>query len=269
MRPQIEIVIPAEAETAELEQVCRAIAAHTERYRLHLIIRPDLNVSEARQLAMDSLPGRLICFMDSDAHQLFDGWLDEMHFVLASAPGAGAVYAGERWGSEPSPRVVTADPLRPWQEVPYGPAACMLIDPARISGAIRWTVPLGLANGWLGGDFEEVEYATQLRASGLRLYRATNTLFHHCGGRSTHKAFGATDRCQVINAIRNLLAYQEEKGIPSSEFWRALKRVPCAPGDDLSFHPSVVSPLRTIFRDVVLANHLSYAPIFRRLGIID
>ncbi len=269
MRDIVDIVIPAECESRELEAVARAISAHTAGYRLHLILRPDLNVSEARQLAMDTIPGRLICFMDSDAHHVMDGWLDEMVRVIDAAPDAAAVYCGERWGDEPSPRIVSPDPSRPWRQIEQGPAACMLIDRSKIPPAVRWNVSLGLANGWLGGDFEEVEYARQLSAAGLRLYRATNTVFHHRGGRTTHAAFQATDRCQVINAILNLLSYQAAKQIPSQEFWRHLRRIPCAPGDDLSFHPSVVSPLRHIFRDVVISNHLSYAEVFRHLGIID
>jgi hypothetical protein len=269
MRDTIDIVIPTERESRELEEVVKAIETHTANYRLHLILRPDLNVAEARQFAMDTIPGRFICFMDSDAHHIQDTWLDEMHHVITHAPDAAAVYCGERWGIEPPPRIISPIPAQPWQLVDKGPAACMIIDRSKVPEDVKWNTSLGLANGWLGGDYEEVEYARQLMSAGLKLYRATNTIFHHRGGRTTHAAFQATDRCQVINVIINLLQYQSAKQIPSEHFWRYLKRIPCATDDDLNFHPSIVSPLRTIFRDVVLSNNLSYADVFRRLGIID
>jgi hypothetical protein len=265
----INIVIPTERDTAELQAVCEAIARHTTGYTLHLMLRPDLNVSECRQLAMDTLSGRYILFMDSDAHHIHSDWLPGMLDTIQRAPDAVACYAGERWGTEAAPIISSPDASAPWCRVPYGPAACMLIDRERLPLGVRWNTQLGLANGWLGGDFEEVEYAGQITALGGNLYRATNTLFDHRGGRTTQKAFNATDRCKVIGVIQNLLAYQSAKSIPSDIFWAKLHRIKASPYDDLTFDPSITSPLRTIFRDIVLSNNLSYAPVFRRLGIID
>jgi hypothetical protein len=268
VQEQIDIVIPTERDTAELREVCEAIAKHTTGYRLHLLFRPDLNVSECRQLAMDSIPGRYILFMDSDAHHISPDWLPGMMDTIKRAPQAVVCYAGERWGTEAPPPIRSPDSNAPWVQVPYGPAACMLIDRDRLPAGVAWNEKLGLANGWLGGDFEEVDYAIQIASRGGKLYRATNTLFEHRGGRTTHASFAATDRCKVIGVIKGLLRYQEAKGIPSDVFWSRLHRVSASPHDDLSFDPSVTSPLRTIFREVVESNGLSYAPVFQRLGII-
>jgi hypothetical protein len=265
----IDIVIPTERDTAELQEVCEAIARHTTGYTLHLMLRPDLNVSECRQLAMDTLPGRYILFMDSDAHHISSNWLPEMIDTIQRAPDAVVCYAGERWGTEARPVISSPDASAPWCRVAYGPAACMLIDRERLPPGVRWNTQLGLANGWLGGDFEEVEYAIQISALGGKCYRATNTLFDHRGGRTTQEAFCKTDRCKVIGAIKNLLSYQMAKSIPSDIFWDKLHRIKASAQDDLTFDPSITSPLRTIFRDIVLSNNLSYAPVFKRLGIID
>ena len=109
----------------------------------------------------------------------------------------------------------------------------------------------------------------RLARRGGRLYRATRPLFHHRGGRTTHKAFNATDRCAVIGVIKLLLKCQESDGDESPEWWEPLKRVRAVPGDDCAFAPGVVSPLRAIFRDLVLARGLQRMPAFRRLGILD
>lgn len=45
--------------------------------------------------------------------------------------------------------------------------------------AIKKGFPLRKPLGKLGPDFEEVQYAYDLRAAGGKLYRAQRTLFHH------------------------------------------------------------------------------------------
>ena len=266
MRPDIDIVIPVQAENAELEQVVQAIQHYTTGYRLSIEQEPTLNVSECRQAAMDRLDGRFLCFMDGDAHHLQAGWLDEMHRVLTTAPDATVVFAGEQWGTDPAPEMCDPAPEKPWQAVPYGPAACMLIDRERLPAGVQWNAKLGLANGWLGGDFEEVEYCRQITAQGGKLYRATRTLFHHQGGRKTMKDFCTTDRFRVIRIIEALLNSVDTR---APGWWDNLQRVPAAPDDDLSFHPAVTNPLRTIFRNLLLGHGYTNVPIFRRWGILD
>jgi hypothetical protein len=48
-----------------------------------------------------------------------------------------------------------------------------------------------------------------------------------------------------------------------------IKRVPAAGDDDCKFAPHLVSPMREIFRDLVLARGLQRMGIFRRLGIVN
>lgn len=269
MRPEIPIVIPVPRESAELQAVIDAISAHTTGYRLHVQVDPGLNVSECRQAAMDDISGRYICFMDDDAHQLNDGWLDEMYAVLMAAPDAVVVYGGEQWGTDPAPALVDPTPETPWERVGFGPAACMLIDRTRLPLSVKWCVPLGLANGWLGGDFEEVDYANQITAQGGKLYRATRTLFSHQGGKTSAAAFQGTDRSLVIGTIRCLLQLRGYDQAADPDWWSELRRVPASPADDCAFSPSVVNPMRVIFRDTVLRNGLSRFPMFKRMGIMD
>jgi hypothetical protein len=108
----------------------------------------------------------------------------------------------------------------------------------------------------------------RLAGRGGRLYRAPRTLFHHRVRRTTHKGFNATDRCAVIGVIKLLLECQEAGGDESPDWWAPLRRGRSAPGDDCAFAPGAVSPLRTIFRDLVLARGLQRMPAFERLGIV-
>ena len=264
MRDAIDIVIPAQAGSAELDSAVADLAAHTSGYNLHVCIDPNVNVSECRQAAMDSLTGRYICFMDYDSHQINDGWLDEMFRVIQTAPDAAIVYSGEHWGTEELPAIVTPDPTAPWGKINYGPAACMLIDKTRI-GSVKWCNALGLANGWLGGDFEEVDYAAKVRATGMNLYRATNTMFDHRGGKTTMMDFARTDRFHVIRIIEAILK-QCDTSDPA--WWDKLRRVQAAPDDDCMFAPSVVNPLRAIFHDLFVGHGIS-SPQLRRDGIVD
>ena len=109
----------------------------------------------------------------------------------------------------------------------------------------------------------------RLARRGGRLYRATRTLFHHRGGRTTHKAFSATDRCAVIGVIKLLLKCQESGGDESPDWWAPLRRVRAAPDDDCAFAPGVASPMRTIFRDLVIERMLQRMPAFGRMGIVE
>lgn len=265
MRDDIDIVIPTQRESAELDQTVADLAAHTAGYCLSVRVEPSLNVSECRQAAMDAACGRYLCFMDDDAHQLSDGWLDEMLAVLQAAPNAAVVYAGEHWGSDTAPAIVVPDAACPWEQVDYGPAACMLIDRDKVPAGVKWCAPLGLSNGWLGGDFEEVDYAKRIREAGGKLYRARRTLFDHRGGKSTMLAFSGTDRFQVIRVINALL-----KGWDTSApgWWDNLHRVAADPNDDCAFSPSVVNPLRSIFNEL-LVDHGIAPPGMRDMGIVD
>jgi hypothetical protein len=141
----------------------------------------------------------------------------------------------------------------------------MLVDTERI-GDVLWDVHMGLRNGWLGPDFEEVQYCYDLRATGMKLYRAQQTLFHHVE-RTTNADFGQTDRAKVISVIRNLLEYRHAKAPDDRDFFKGLRPVKASDGDDRTFSPGVVNPLRTIFRPVMVRNGLHRLAVMRRCGV--
>lgn len=265
MHNNVEIVIPVQRESAQLERSLKMVVATAPGVPLRAIIEPRLNVSECRQMAIDGRRARYVCFLDHDSEMVMPGWLDGMLDVIRRAPDAAATYAGEWWGSEMPPEIRVPDPDRPWQEVAYGPAACMLVDTQRI-GDVRWDTHMGLRNGWLGPDFEEVQYGYDLRAAGGKLYRAQRMLFHHVE-RTTNDAFAATDRAQVIAVIRNLLEYRRAKAPEDREFFKGLVPVRARADDDKMFAPGVANPLRTIFRPVLLRNGLQQRPSFVRRGM--
>jgi len=245
-----EIVIPVECESAELSDVLATIEQTAPGVPLRVLIRPDLNVSECRQLAMDTTTAERVCFLDYDSHMIVPGWLEEMTAV-ADESGAGVVFAEERWGSEDG--VIMHDPSnKRIVDVLYGPAACMLLDMKQVKSA-RWNADIGLRNGWLGPDMEEVEYTTRCLSSGLKVVRAQHTWFHHRGGRTTMADFARTDRCAVIRLMRHLLD-RRWKNAPGDPDW--FKGLGAVRADDtgLNFAPGVDNPLGRIFGPV-LARH--------------
>ena len=139
----------------------------------------------------------------------------------------------------------------------------MFVDTERIEDVL-WDVHMGLRNGWLGPDFEEVQYCYDLRASGMKLYRAQQTVFHHVE-RTTNDEFGQTDRAKVISVIRNLLEYRPPY---DRDFFKGLRPVKASDGDDRMFAARVVNPLRTIFRPVMARNGLHRLAVMRRCGVV-
>jgi len=285
-RPEIEIVIPVQRESAQLDLCLRLLVEHTRNFKLSVVEEPGLNVSEARQMALDEIVTRdLVCFLDDDSEMIMDGWLDMMHRVLFEQKDAGAVFCGEWWGTDDPPAInPTADApahnhlyrlfnaavfpggCEPFVEVEKGPAACMLIDRRRIPPGLRWNADIGLRSGWLGGDFEEVEYCQRLRVAGLRLYRATRTLFHHTGGKRTMKDFVFTDRFKTVNIMQLLLRYRAEKAPEDEDWFKGLQYVKARDDDDLMLEPG--QSLRTCYRDVVCRNGLQYVRAFNKMGLV-
>lgn len=264
MRPTIEIVIPVQGDSEQLSRAIALIEKHTTNYRLHIVKEPSLNVSEARQKAMDEIvKGDLVCFLDDDSEMIMDGWLDEMFLTLDAKPDAGAVFGGEWWGTQ------DATPICPVVgDVPisYGPAACMLIDRRRIPAGVMWDTNIGLRSGWLGGDFEEVEYCFNLRHHGLNLYRATKTLFHHTGGRTTLDDWCKTDRQKAIIIMKLLLDYKYAKAPEDRDWFKGLQYVKADPANDCMLAPG--SSLRECYREVIRRNGLEKFKRFQRMGLI-
>lgn len=263
----IDLILPAERDSVQLQKTVTSVEKYTTcDYKLQVVIEPGLNVSEARQSAMETTNGQYICFIDYDSEMIHSGWLTEMLKVLEGREDAGAVFAGEWWGTEPEVAICSSPNQSACIEVARGPAACMLLDKTRIPEGLKWDVNIGLRNGWLGGDFEEVEYCKQLIYQGLKLYRATNTLFHHTGGKSTMSAFTYTDRFKTVNIMNLLLEYKYAKAPEDDDWFKGLKYVRASSADDCMLAGG--SNLRECYKDVIARNGLGYIKSFNRMGIV-
>lgn len=256
-----DIVIPIQRKTEQLDRTVSLIEKHTRDYRLIIAEEPDLNVSDARQKAMDEMvDSDLVCFLDDDSEMVMDGWLDEMEFTLRENPNAGAVFGGEWWGPETRPEI---SPVSGDVRVEYGPAACMLMDMRRVRG-VRWDSFIGLRSGWMGGDFEEVDYCFRLQRAGMDLYRCTRSLFHHVA-RPGFAEFGLTDRRKTCAIMQQLLKLKYHIAPDDDDWFRGLKYVPADPNNDLMLGPG--ASLRDCYRDVIKKNGLSHIRGFVRAGL--
>lgn len=287
-RPEIEIIVPIQRETEQLEKTLGLLDQHTENFRLTIVKEPDLNVSEARQKAMAEIAtGDIICFIDDDSEMCQPHWLDMMYRVLLEQKDAGAVFGGEWWGTDKSPTInptetapahnhlyrlfnatVWPGGCEPYVEIEKGPAACMMIDRRRLPAELKWDQHIGLRSGWLGGDFEEVDYCNRMRHQhGLKLYRATRSLFHHTGGKTTMMDFARTHRFLTVNIMQMLLSYKYAKAPDDDDWFKGLKYVRARDDDDCFLAPG--QTLREAYRDVIVKNGLSYVRKFQRLGLVD
>ena len=263
MRPIIDLVVPVQHESRELDNAVRSIERTTEHYNLIVLKKPGLNVAEARQKAMkEVVKSRYVCFLDDDSEFVRSGWLEAMYEVLQERADAGAVFSREWWGTEPEPKSGEGASV----EVAYGPAACMLLDLERIPDAVVWDGNLGLKNGWLGGDFEEVDYCKRLIHAGLKCYRAENSVFRHKGSKTTRRAFGRSDRIKAITAIRLLLNYKYAKAPGDDDWFKGLQYVKADPNDDNMLAPG--ASLRDCYKDVIRRNGLRHVPGFKRMGLV-
>jgi hypothetical protein len=223
----LDIVIPIQRESAQLDKAIDALEKYTDNYNLILLKDSTVNVSDARQKALDEVvKSRYVCFLDDDSEMMHKGWLDNMLSMLKEKKDAGAVFACEKWGEED---IYT---MGGGGQVEYGPAACMLIDRERIPEDVRWDSTIGLNNGWLGGDFEEVDYCYQLRHKGLKLYRCGDASFHHTGGRTTLKKFRGTDRQKTVATMSILLNYKYVKAPEDKDWFDGLKYIKANVNDD-------------------------------------
>lgn len=260
MRDSIDIVIPVAVVTAQLEKTVQLVRKHTTNVNLRVEIDPDLNVAEARQKAMDNTRSRYVCFLDYDSEMIADGWLDKLHSVIDSSPGVVAVFGNELWGNQES-----CTPQPPRVEIPWGPSCCMLIDRTRVPADVKWNADVGLRTGFIGGDFEEVEYCYQLRHKGLSLIGCGDVLFRHTGGKTTHEAFSRTDRCRGIRVMMNLLQIKAHVAPEDRDFFKGLKYVPADPDDDTKLASGYT--LRECYKDVVARNGLSRNQDFIEMGL--
>lgn len=258
----LDLVIPIQRKSAQLDRTVQLIEQHTKDYRLVIVEEPYLNVSEARQKAMDSLTqSRYVCFLDDDSEIVHDGWLDEMLLTMQANPDAGAVFGGEWWGPEARPEII---PVPGDTKVEYGPAACMLLDMDRVR-QIRWDNNIGLRSGWMGGDFEEVDYCFRIRRAGFELYRCTKSLFHHVN-RPGFVEFGKTDRRKTCAIMKMLLDLKYHRAPEDEDFFKGLKYVPADPNNDLMLGAG--ASLRDCYHDVIVRNGISHIRGFVKAGLV-
>lgn len=267
-RPEIDIVVPVQHESDQLDRSLDLLHQNTTGFRLHIVKEPDLNVAEARQKAMDEVVrGDLVCFIDDDSEMVTPGWLDAMHSVLESNPDAGAVFGAEVWGTERIPYQVRPGIDVEPMEVEYGPAACMLLDRRRLPEGLRWDANIGLRSGWLGGDFEEVDYCLRInRIHGLKMLRAPQAVFRHTGGKTTMRDFCRTDRFKTVNIMQLLLDYKYAKAPEDEDWFSGLQYVKASSEDDCLLTPG--ASLRDCYRDVIRRNGLTYVQSFKKWGLV-
>ncbi len=264
-RPEIDLIIPVEKSSAQLDRTVRLIEQYTENYNLILVNEPDLNVSEARQKAMDELAeNTVICFLDSDSEMVHPEWLDAMYETLQRKKDAGAVFAGEWWGTE-SEVIIDTSKYKEF-ETPKGPAACMMMDRTRIPESVHWDINIGLRNGWLGGDFEEVDYEKRLELAGLKLYQCFGAVFHHTGGRTSLRQFTKSDRHKTVRVMRLLLEYKYGKAPEDDDYFKDLKYIKADPNNDNKM--ALNGNLRDCYAEVIRKNGLRHVQGFRKMGLV-
>jgi glycosyltransferase involved in cell wall biosynthesis len=231
----IDIVIPVEAWSSQLDRTIECLERHTTNYMLHVEVAPDLNVAEARQKAMDNLSGRYLCFLDYDSEMIEDDWLGRLFARLESSePHIAGIFPGEWWGEDEQKDCMH---VKTFSEIDYGPAACMLLDRERIPAGIKWNGDIGLRNGYLGGDMEELHYCVQFRKHGMRFLKDPSILFHHTGGRTTMAAFTKSDRCRTVHTMIELVNVWLNTAPDDADWFRGLRYVRAESGDHNRFAP--------------------------------
>lgn len=267
---KIDLIIPIQRFTPQLDKTLEALSKYSNNVEteLHIIERPDLNVSEARQLVLnDNKYHDLVCYLDDDSEMIMDHWLDHMLHVFEVNPDAGAVFGGEWWGTEKCPNINIIEGGRQLSSDSGGtPAACMLISKKRLTPFCLWDQSIGLRNGWLGGDFEEVDFCYRLEHEGLRLYQSTQTQFHHTGGKKTWSDFDITDRAVCTNTMKLLLATKWRKWPELEEFFQKLKYVKADPNDDCML--AAGENLRKAYYSVLREHNLHKHPQFMKEGLV-
>ncbi len=267
---KIDIVIPIQRYTKQSERTFELLQQfHNDvETELHIIERPDLNVSEARQLVLnDDKYEDLICYLDDDSEMIMDHWLDHMLALIEHHPKAGAIFGGEWWGTEKRPEIHAIPGGHKLDPHEGGtPAACMLISKKRLTPYCYWDQNIGLRNGWLGGDFEEVDFCCRLDQEGLTLHQATESQFHHMGGKTTWANFDATDRAICTRTMRTLLWYKYRKWPLLDDFFNKLQYVKADPNDDCML--ACGETLKKAYYGVLREHQLHKHPQFTRGALV-
>lgn len=261
----IEIIIPVEKYSDQLDRTVASVEATVPNLNLKIMHEPSLNVAECRELAIQESKSQYLCFLDYDSVMIMPGWLDAMLKLLLEKPDAGAVFIQEWWGSESFGTTLHDRATTGIEQVRYGPSACMLIDKSRIPDTVHWDPYIGLTNGWLGGDAEEVAWQYELKyQTGCNFYRLNEWYFHHEGGKKFIADYLKTDRQKTCTAMCLLLRYKYNKCPQDKDFFKQLHYLKASITDDTMLAGGSV---RECFKDVVANNGLQNRLSLKKRGL--
>ena len=258
----INVIIPIQAESIKLDGCISSLEEFTDGFSLKVHINPSLNVSEARQQAMDESSSRYICFLDDDSRLVHKHWLDNMVQALEDDPTSAVAFAEEDWGE-----FGLLTPYANTHQVNIGPAACMLIDTTRLPDGFRWNPYIGLKSGWLGGDFEEVDYVMRLKNLGINAIGVNGARFLH-SDRISMENFSNSDRAMTSRIMFSLIGISlSVVGFePNPDFFRKLEYVKANSNNDRTLASG--KSLKDCYNGVISDNHLERLPMWKRLGLI-
>jgi hypothetical protein len=263
MPEEVQLVIPVEKRSKQLDRTVDLVRDTAASFALDVPIEPDVNVAEARQMAMERCQHRYICFLDYDSEMIEPGWLDVMLAKMREHEDAAVVFAQEWWGTEPKGPLY--GPQTESDETYFGPAACMLIDRQRLPAGITWDGRIGLRNGWIGGDFEERDFCMQVISAGLKMYQAPCMFHHVC--RSTISEWEGTDRFKTADIMGSLIAERYATAPEDRDWYKGLTYVPARKDDDRMLAPG--HSVYECFGQVVKRNGLKRKKFARRYYLGD
>lgn len=260
----ITIALPTEKHSDQLDKTITKLGLTKYKYEFDLMVEPNINVAEARQIMMQRCKTPYICFIDYDTETIDSYWLDRMMETMRKKQAA-IVFPNELWGTSQANISMKFDQDFSDQDHPiqYGPAACMLMDLSKCR--VTWDPYIGLRNGWLGGDVEEVDYCFKVQILGHTIYRCMSTAFHHTGGKTTIEKYCGTDRGRTAAIMLNLLRFKYQRDPCNADFFKQLKYIKAQDTNDLMAESG---KLRECYRDVIVANGLSNIPTFIKKGLV-
>ena len=265
-RPTIDLIIPVEKLSTQLDTSVALIQANTTNFNLHVLEDASVNVGECRQTAMENQSyGDIMVFLDYDSEISDPDWLDVMYDKLVAHPDAGAIYGREVWGTRENDTRIHELADEVTCEVHQGPAACMMIDRSRFTPSIKWDTTMGLKNGWLGGDLEDVDFVWKLRAAELKMYEAA-TWFRHTGGKTTFELYHESDRRKTIHIMKHLIAHKYTVHPTCTDFFAELNYVEADSNDDTMLKAG--KTLKHCYRDLLVRHGLDSMPAVIEWGLV-
>lgn len=261
----ITIALPIEQHSRQLDITLQKLQLTKAPYQLDIELDSTINVAEARQKLMDRCKTQYICFIDFDTEIIEADWLEKCLQTMQRT-GAWAVFPHEIWGTSGLIVGRKYDPQPMDQDYPiqFGPAACMLVDVMKCQ-QLKWDTRIGLRNGWLGGDVEEVDYCRRIYKAGGVIYRCHGTAFHHTGGKTDMNKYCGTDRGKTAAIMLQLLDYKYRLCPDNEDFFKALQYIKAKDTNDLM---AETGHLRECYHDVIVANGLTKDAGFRQRGLV-